>query len=290
MHQFLFNYLFSGLILLCVRLSLTASSFFLVWVFVEATVFFTIPLLAFNTKHETLNTESVIIYFVYQAVARVLIIAGFLSTIREGWSGLIMLGIIVKLGIFPFHVWVVPVLRGCSSWMFLALLVPVKFPIYILSYQWFIDLGFFIIIRVVIGILLARNQTQVLRLVAARRISSTGILIFSINSDVFFWYFLMYSVRLVRLVLGLNNKDNVYVGIRLFSLLGLPMLPIFLPKILLIWHCLEYSWLLGSFLLGRFIISAVYYVKFIPNRMSSLVYSNWGKILLLNVLSFRPLL
>merc|ERR1739840_73182 len=100
------------------------------------------------------------------------------------------------------------------------------------------------IIRVVIGILLARNQTQVLRLVAARRISSTGILIFSINSDVFFWYFLMYSVRLVRLVLGLNNKDNVYIGIRLFSLLG------------------------------RFIISAVYYVKFIPNRMSSLVYSN----------------
>merc|ERR1712154_62628 len=55
----------------------TASSFFLIWVFVEATVFFTIPLLAFNGKHETLNTESVIIYFIYQAVARVLIMTGF---------------------------------------------------------------------------------------------------------------------------------------------------------------------------------------------------------------------
>jgi len=268
----------------------TASSFFLIWVFVEATVFFTIPLLAFNGKHETLNTESVIIYFIYQAVARVLIMTGFLSTIREGWRGLIILGIMVKLGIFPFHVWVLPVLRGCSSWMFLVLLVPVKFPIYMLCFQWFIDLGFFIIMRVVIGIILARNQRQVLRLVAARRISSTGILIFSINRDVFFWYFLIYSISLTRLVIGLNSKDNVYVGISLFSLLGLPMLPMFLPKMLLIWHCLEYSWLLGSFLLGRFILSAVYYVKFIPNRIASLVYSNWGKILILNALSFTPLL
>merc|ERR1711974_322699 len=96
------------------------------------------------------------------------------------------------------------------------------------------DLGFFIIIRVVVGILLARNQSQVLRLVAARRISSTGILIFSINRDVFFWYFLMYSISLTSLVIGLNRKDNAYVGIRLFSLLGLPILPMFLPKMLII--------------------------------------------------------
>merc|ERR1711963_658361 len=97
----------------------TIRSFFFTWVFVEATVFFTIPLLMFSRSREGINTESVIIYFIYQAVARILIMAG----------------IMVKLGIFPFHVWVLPVLKGCSLWAFLVLLIPVKLPIYNLSFQ-----------------------------------------------------------------------------------------------------------------------------------------------------------
>merc|ERR1712012_544708 len=98
----------------------TIRSFFFTWVFVEATVFFTIPLLMFSRSREGMGTESVIIYFIYQAVARILIMAGFLRRIIDSSRVLIMVGIIVKLGIFPFHVWVLPVLKGCSLWAFFS--------------------------------------------------------------------------------------------------------------------------------------------------------------------------
>ena len=290
MHQFLFNYLFSGLMFLCVGLSITIRSFFFTWVFVEATVFFTIPLLIFSRSREGINTESVIIYFIYQAVARILIMAGFLRRIIDSSRVLIMVGIIVKLGIFPFHVWVLPVLKGCSLWAFLVLLIPVKLPIYNLSFQWFNGLRFFILLRVGAGVVLAMNQRDAYRLVAARSISSTGILVISINSGVFSPYFSMYSLRVRGFIMGLLLKDNYYLGFGLLSLVGLPLLPIFLPKMALLWYCLECSWALTGFLLLRFIVSALYYVKFIPRRMSSLISSNLGKVFFLIAVSLTPLL
>lgn len=266
LYQFLFVNLFLFLIICRVLARITISSFFLIWVFIETTVFFTIPIIA-NSSRSRYNTESLIIYFIYQAVARILIIAGIIENLGDYNSLLIMIGILVKLGVFPFHVWVLPVLRGCSLQIFFLLLVPIKLPIYLLSENFIRVLIVPVIISIIVGIILAINQSSLLKVIAARRISSTGVLLFCLNVDVFNYYFIGYSISILILLYRLSSSNRILLFFGVLSLLGLPLLPLFIPKLTLLVNSSVIFPFFSLFVLIRFIISSLYYVKFLPRRI-----------------------
>ena len=160
--------------------------------------------------------------------------------------------------------WVLPVLSGCSHLIIFTLLIPVKLPIYILRNRKRNLIIIVRIIRIIIGIILAINQTKVIKIIIRSRISSSGVLVVSFFFNIFSLYFTIYALTLLFFLQGLYFSDNSIIFIRLISFLGLPFLPIFIPKLLLLRKRLICAPFLSFFLLMIFLVSSLYYVKFLP--------------------------
>lgn len=286
LHQFLFHYLFVMLLLLRIIITMRIGSYFFIWLVIEATVFFTVPLIILDRSRPNFNTESVIVYFIYQAVARILILCGVIQWIRDTPSLLLVLGIIVKLGVVPFHVWVLPVLKGCGFLIFFLLLVPIKFPVYILSRFWVEDFLPLLLIRIMVGVFLAMNQRSLLRLIGASRISSTGVLLLCLKIELFDWYFVSYAASVGCVLYGLFGSEGLITSFGILSLLGLPFLPMFFPKLSLLIFSINRIPFTAFFVLTRFILSALYYVKFLPSgliKVSSQRLRLLGSLVLISV-------
>lgn len=290
LHQFLFHYLFVMLLLLRIIITMRIGSYFFIWLVIEATVFFTVPLIILDSSRPNFNTESVIVYFIYQAVARILILCGVMQWIRDTPSLLLVLGIMVKLGVVPFHVWVLPVLKGCRLPMFFLLLVPIKFPVYMLSRFWVEDFLPLLLVRIIVGVFLAINQSSLLRLIGASRISSTGVLLLCLKIELFDWYFLSYAASVGCIFYGLFRSEGVITSFGILSLLGLPFLPIFFPKLSLLIFSINRIPFTAFFVLRRFMLSALYYVKFLPTGLIKLSSQGLGVLGRLVFISVAPIL
>ena len=252
----------------------------------ESIVFFTIPLMLRSSK-SSLNSESVLIYFIYQAMARILIIVGFISNYMDLTSYTFLLGILIKLGMFPFHLWVIPVLTGCSYRIIFTLLVPVKVPIYLLRDS---KRGLLIpvrVLRMITGIILAMNQTKLIKVIIGSRIGSSGILVRSFQVDIFSLYFFIYSLTLLVFLYRIYIENVSLTFVRLLSFLGVPLFPLFIPKLILLRKFIEVP-AFSLFLLATFAASSLYYVKFLPRVAERDIRWKWITMFLL--VSFLPYL
>jgi len=259
----------------------------MIWLIMEAIVFFTIPMMLSYSKN-SINSESVVMYFIYQAIARILIISGILRNYMDLRSYLFIAGVFVKLGMFPFHLWVLPVLSGCRYLIVFTLLIPVKLPMYILRDRKRNLVITISILRMIVGLTLAMNQSSLIKIIIRSSISSSGVLVTRFFFNVFKIYFIIYSLTLLFFLLGLFFSDRRIVFLSLISFLGIPFLPIFIPKLTLLMKRLICIPFLSMFLLLIFLISSLYYVKYLPIVMNQNI--TWRAIITFLVISFVPYL
>nr|YP_005267049.1 NADH dehydrogenase subunit 2 [Paratapes textilis]AEH99626.1 NADH dehydrogenase subunit 2 [Paratapes textilis] len=101
-----------------------------VWVGMELSF---LSVLCFASGSSVEETEAMMKYYVVQVLGSCVCAMGFLLTVNflEALLGqfLVMVGMLVKLGVFPFHFWVAPVVgklswAGCASVLLLQKLVP----------------------------------------------------------------------------------------------------------------------------------------------------------------------
>ncbi len=267
-----------------VGLLLTLNSTLVIWLIIEGIIFIRIPLILKSEKN-SLNSESVILYFIYQAMARILIITGFIRNYMDLFSPTLRLGIIIKLGIFPFHLWIIPVLTGCSYNIIFTLLIPIKVPIYLLR-----DLKRGLVLyvralRIITGIILAINQTTPLKVIIRSRIRTSGLLVRSFTVNIFYLYFLIYSFTLVSFLYSLYTQRPSLTFLRVLSFLGIPLFPLFIPKLILLRKFIEVP-LFSIFLLGSFAVSSLYYVKLLPRVAKKDI--RWSWIIMFLFVSFIP--
>ena len=161
-------------------------------------------------------------------------------------------------------------LKGCGLLTFFLLLVPVKLPVYKLRDFWVEDFVPLLLLRIGVGVFLAINQRSLLSLVGASRIASTGIVLLSLKMEIFNWYFIGYASSIRCILYGIRVKENLVVSFGILSLLGLPFLPMFFPKLSLLAFRLNRVPYVAFLILCRFMISAIYYVKFLPSGLMKL--------------------
>ena len=215
------------------------------WVYLEFFFFFTLLVLR--------ESKSSVMYFTFQARAGLFLIGG-LALARYG---LFQAGILVKLGLFPFHHWVMGVLSRNNLAVIFVLLFPAKYPLYT-----FVE-GTVILVRAVatmaVGAVLALGQSEVMPTLIYSRITSTGILVAGFNYNVFDLYFTLYAGSF-GLVLLLLHWNSPLVPGGLLNLIGFPPLPIFFAKLALLARVIEAVPLLVA-LVVVFFLSVLYYVK-----------------------------
>jgi len=206
-----------------------------------------------------------VVYFIYQAIASILIVSGILSRYIGLNSYLFIIGVFTKLGMFPFHLWVLPVLSGCRHLITFTLLIPIKLPVYILTRGMSNLIVTIRVLSIVTGVILAINQSSLIKIIIRSRIRSSGVLVVRLNFDMFWIYFRIYSLTLLFFLDGIYFNNNRVIFLRLISFLGIPFLPIFIPKVNLLMARLISTPFLALFILLTFLISSLYYVKFLPS-------------------------
>ncbi|NP_776275.1 NADH dehydrogenase subunit 2 (mitochondrion) [Branchiostoma belcheri] len=267
-----------------------------VWLGLELGTLAFIPMLAW--WHSSLEVEATVKYFIIQAMAAaVFFFGGLVMTSTEYISGLsqfvgnfgevlIMFSIIMKLGLVPFHYWVVDVVQGLNYLPGMVLLTWQKVPglmvlVQLVSMQNGLILLIFGALSAFWGGLGGLGQTQMRKLLAFSSIAHLGwlvsgcvvgtmlgsmyfILYVVLSIPVFVFLYILNNTHLnqVRASLVSNPVAAMVVGVGFLSLAGLPPFMGFFGKWLVL------TWLLNNFLVGGAValvvgalVSLFYYLR-----------------------------
>nr|BDY26070.1 NADH dehydrogenase subunit 2 [Spurilla braziliana] len=269
------NFLFYLLMISGPLVAVSSPNWLVCWVGIELSFLGLIPILMSEMNSVNTSTESSLKYFCIQAAGSgVLMCGGILKFMLPLYSsigeGVFLLGLMLKLGIFPFHFWVPGVVSGLN-WVsiFLVLtwqkLSPFLFLINLMeNCPWLTNIlamagGLSAVVGAVIGL----NQTKLAPLLGASSITHTGWVIVGVIWGSFWVYYVIYTICLFILFVFLIKKEDLISGLFVLSLSGLPPFLMFVAKWSIIKSVMcvsENLWFLVFPLLGS-IMSLFFYLK-----------------------------
>nr|QIZ12552.1 NADH dehydrogenase subunit 2 [Nuttallochiton mirandus] len=216
-------------------LSLSSIHWFGVWFGLELNLLGMIPIMVQKGGSE--ETESGVKYFLIQAVGSVMFLLGIflLGWVNTGWNlnsngsylmmGLFFFGLLIKLGVAPFHFWVPSVVSGVSWGCNLLLLTWQKVaPLLVLCS--FLDIFgllmlFLVFMSSFFGGVGGVNQTSIRSILAYSSILHMGWLMGAsmVSINFCFVYFSMYSGVLgcIIAVLWFEESYNNYGFLNIYS-------------------------------------------------------------------------
>lgn len=225
-------------------ISIRATNWLFFWVGIEMGVLRLLPIIY---NHGTLLvSESSIKYFLVQSVARILIFFGgvmIFILLTFGWlsEGFIFISLLLKMGLFPLHFWVIPVLRGLWYPQIGLILILLKVPpLALINYIRFNDIITIIFYLAAVfsmwgGGLLGNNLSNIRGIISASSIAHTGWLIISVYVGKIWCYYLVYSFVLILTLRFIWINNYLIRGLLVLSLRGLPPFIIFSIKYLVVW-------------------------------------------------------
>nr|YP_010502029.1 NADH dehydrogenase subunit 2 [Tomocerus caputiviolaceus]UXC95405.1 NADH dehydrogenase subunit 2 [Tomocerus caputiviolaceus] len=289
-----YEMMFLALLMTGTTIAISSSSWFTAWLGLELNLLMMIPLII--NKNASLSTESVIKYFLVQAMSSTLFIVFSLLNFLFMKSNsminseiLITMTLMMKAGIPPLHFWF-PQIIEYMEWAqcFIMMTWQKIAPFLMLSFVFNKMLIYFILMSVIVGTLGGYNQNSMKKILTYSSIIHSGwmMAIMMINVKIWFNYFTIYSIILISIVsmikifnvisisslMMLKSKIfyKIIFSMNIFSLAGLPPFLGFLGKFMIISYLLEYN--LNLFILNMLILSSLiglfFYSKMIYSMMT----------------------
>ena len=286
---------------------LISKKWLVIWFWIELRSLAIIPLIRSKVKPRSI--EATTKYFLFQAIGRVMLLLGiFFRTMVRGnlefrgkydiiRSTVIVLGLFIKMGIFPGHFWFIDVMQGVKlfSGFFLSIIskiIPLYIIILIRRDRTALILLVLGIIRVFIGSSFGVQQTQLRKLIALSSISHLGwmILVFARTPKIYLGVALFVSYAVMTLpIFWIGKKFSMsYISktskvlirdieaklfiVRILSIAGFPPLLGFFYK----WVMLSFLSVEGNFLVIRILIlSRLLSLYFYLQICVSLYFNSW---------------
>nr|YP_010998253.1 NADH dehydrogenase subunit 2 [Hua aristarchorum]WPM86410.1 NADH dehydrogenase subunit 2 [Hua aristarchorum] len=319
-----FMFLFFMVMFFGTMFSLSSCHWLGVWAGLEINLIGFLPILVHQKS--MLESESGVKYFIVQALGSSFLVFGslFSYSLTFSWEspmlnfttlsigGLVLsLGLLLKMGVFPFHFWFPSVMAGLSwlSCLFLATwqkVAPVFLTLVILDakllYMFFLLLCFLSAGSSLVGGLGGMNQTQIRALLAYSSIGHMGWILYAscfsesgvkiyfgiyvlISTCVFLSLWNLDSGNMKSLAsLGKNSSKSIFsLMIMLLSLGGLPPLLGFISKWTVISNSMAVSpWGVLFFLIMGSLMSLFYYLslffsEFLVLKLNFINSFNTGK-------------
>nr|BAH86445.1 NADH dehydrogenase subunit 2 [Branchiostoma floridae] len=288
--------LFSITMIMSVMLISSSGHWVFMWLGLELGTLAFIPILVW--WHSSLEVEATVKYFIVQAMAATVFFLGGMVSLSGDFMGgvnqlmgnigdmMIMLAVVTKLGLAPFHYWVVDVVQGLNYIPGAVLLTWQKVPgLAVLTQLATCNnssmLLLFGMVSALVGGLGGLGQTQMRKLLAFSSISHLGWLVVgcvagSLLGLSYFTLYVVLSIPLFSILHMLNGGHlnqlrtglmfnplmSVLLGVGFLSLGGLPPFFGFFGKWLLLTH------FVGQLLLGVSVvlitgtlISLFYYLR-----------------------------
>lgn len=246
--------IFFTLLIFRTLIAISASNWLSIWIGLELNLFSIIPIL--NFKSSIYSIEATIKYFLIQAFASIILLIFLINKnllFINNNNILIMIPLLIKLRLIPFHLWLPSIIEGLN-WISCLLIITWQkiTPFIIISYLNINKNIIFLIALISINSIFGLNQNSIRKILAISSINNSTWILFAIliNEKLWINYFLIYSILNFLIIKILNNYNINYINqikffnlnfffklnilILIFSIIGLPPIIGFLIKWILI--------------------------------------------------------
>nr|AAN64183.1 NADH dehydrogenase subunit 2 [Thrips imaginis] len=277
---------------------LSSNSFMSMWMSMEINLFSFIPLISSNQK--IMSEKSTMLYFLIQSISSSIFLISFsmnLENLKSMMTTMMILAIFMKLGMFPFHFWMISIIEG-MEWeqAFILMTLQKIIPIMILSFmtqQKMIIM--FWILNSLIACISGLTMFSTRKILGFSSINHLSIMLMAmiLSKKIFKAYFIIYSfmtfsaTKMMKTT-NLNflfqsftemkkNKANNFTFLLIFlSMAGVPPLLGFMPKMLTLMAMLKSEMFLTITLILIFnTLSTFFYLRMSMNNL--LMNSNFSK-------------
>nr|UBR42849.1 NADH dehydrogenase subunit 2 [Uroleucon sonchi] len=273
---------FLTLLMFSTLMSISASNWLSMWMGLELNLFSIIPIL--NIKSSIYSVEATMKYFLIQAFASILLLIFLINKnllFLNNNNILILLSLLMKLSLMPFHLWLPSMMEGLN-WMSCLLMMTWQkiTPLIMISYLNINKNLTFLISLISMNSIFGLNQNSMRKIMAMSSINNTTWMLFAIlmNENLWINYFLIYSILNFLIIKMFNNYNINYINqMKLFnlnfffklnmfmlilSIMGLPPMMGFLMKWMLI-KTLIYNnmYMIMMMLIMLTILNLLFYLK-----------------------------
>nr|AMV74150.1 NADH dehydrogenase subunit 2 [Rhopalosiphum padi] len=263
-------------------MSISASNWLSMWMGLELNLFSIIPIL--NFKSSIYSIEATMKYFLIQAFASILLLIFLINKnffFMNNSNILIILPLLMKLSLMPFHLWLPSMMEGLNWFSCLLMMTWQKISPFVLISYLNIDKNLiFLIILISMNSIFGMNQNSMRKILAMSSINNSTWMLFAIlmNNKLWINYFLIYSILNFLIIKILNNYNINYINqmkffnlnfffklnlmMLIFSIMGLPPMIGFLMKWMLIKNLIYNNlYLIMMMLIMLTILNLYFYIK-----------------------------
>nr|YP_010736936.1 NADH dehydrogenase subunit 2 [Chinaocerus tubulatus]WEP24823.1 NADH dehydrogenase subunit 2 [Chinaocerus tubulatus] len=278
--------LFYSNMLLGVVLSLSSNNWMMLWIGLEISLMCFIPLMISNLM---ISSECSMKYFIVQSMSSSIFILGvifMLMGVSMNYEMIIILSMVMKMGVAPFHTWVLSIIEGLNYTATFNLFTIMKMVPMMVIMKMNLNLNLIIILTLIVGSLFGLNQNSIRKILAYSSIFNMGFMIYSTkNLSLWLLYFLIYTVSLLMLIviLNLNNinylnqllinkielKNKLSIWILMLSAGGMPPMLGFMGKLIVIELAINFEdWFISLMMIITSLLTMFFY-----NRLCFIIMS-----------------
>nr|YP_009444538.1 NADH dehydrogenase subunit 2 [Microceramus pontificus]ASP44431.1 NADH dehydrogenase subunit 2 [Microceramus pontificus] len=269
-----------------VALSMLVSDIMMMWLLLELSSLFFILWVSMHSK-ENLSREGVVMYFISQSVASLMLLLGIINYWDFSfqcffWQNIVFMSLMIKLGMFPFHFWVVPVCKSFQFWPLLVMLTMMKIIPLEMTYLWieslvlksesfqYFEMNLWMVVSVMTmfyGALIGLSSSNVKHMLGGSSVSHGGWFILGMMNNMLWMYFMIYSVIMVLFVFFMIENELLGSSIMCLALSGLPPFGLFPLKLGIFLNSIELGVLtiFLTLMVLCVLISLFFYLKYSLN-------------------------
>nr|CCI69472.1 NADH dehydrogenase subunit 2 [Metacrangonyx sp. 3 ssp. 1 MDMBR-2012] len=277
---------FSFMLFFSIVMMVCMNSWFLIWFFIEMNLLSFIPLIIL--KKSKFSVESALKYFFIQTLSSIFILVGVLTLFMniEVFNYFFIGGLSIKLGLAPFHQWVVNIVEGLT-WPLVGILFTMQkigpFMLFNYMYKMGAELIYIIylisVLCAMVGSLGGLFTSSLRKIMVFSSISHSSWMVLGLIMSVYMWliYFIFYSLIFFSVLVyfskfKLTSLNHMFLKMQFFSALslsvgvmsmgGLPPLSGFIPKFVFMKEFISfYNFFLLLFLLLGVFVSLFFYSR-----------------------------
>nr|YP_010596252.1 NADH dehydrogenase subunit 2 [Alnetoidia dujuanensis]WAJ60471.1 NADH dehydrogenase subunit 2 [Alnetoidia dujuanensis] len=203
---------FLGFMMIGVMLCLCSNNWLFIWCGVELSLISFLPMI--HSKM-IVSSESAMKYFLVQSVSSSVLVLGIMGMVLMmiKYDLIILFSILMKMGVAPFHLWLLSVVEGLEMLtMTLMFTLSKVAPLMMLTLVSF-SISLVILLTLTIGATLGLNQNSNRKIITYSSIFNMGLILISIkNNFVWIYYLIIYSILISSLIFIMFKMNMFYVN------------------------------------------------------------------------------